>query len=399
MTAIVATLAAFAVVLSGQGSDWMQRAEQYYGDIRTSLFTDKIGGDHPEIVLISVGDNVDARRSTLGQKVEVDHARLARLIEIVDDDAPRAIGIDVPFTGPTDPVKDLTLQRALREAKARVVFGVREDLQGVNQQGRIWSEKFIAGTGRAVGHIASLYEGSRVVRYDFGALALSRTPDSFATLMARAQKQEVRRNFGRIAWLQKVDYDGWFTRWFNLGAQQPFRLFYGEEIADNAKALPPRALSNRLVLITSGFAEIERHRTPLTAWSGEAVPPAQIQAQAIAQLLDGRTIADLPPRTSRMLLFTIAALAGIFGWYRRAGLSIGGWLLALVTLIVADVLAFSWLGLSLPALQAIVTWFLSEAAGHSLRRLLRFEEAHGRPWPIDEVDATPIARVVPRERI
>lgn len=384
LIALLGALAAFTVVLSGQASEWLQRAEQFYADFRTSLFTERMVGDHPDIAIISVGENVDANRSTFGAKAQVDRARLAKLIEIIDEGAPRAIGIDVPLNAATDPVKDLTLQRALREAKARVILGVREEQGEVGQEQRAWSERFAAGTGRAVGHIASIYEGSRVVRYDSGALALSRTPDSFATLMARALRPEVRRNFGRIAWLQKVDGDGWLSRWINLGAQQPFPLLYGEEIIDNVKALPPRALSNKLVVVTSGFAEVERHRTPLTAWNGEAVPAAVVQAQAIAQLIDGRTVTELQPRTSRLLLFWIAAFAGIIGWYRRPGYNIGGWALALAAVVVADLSAYGWFGLTLPAVQALVVWLLGEAAGRSLRRILRWEEAHGRRWPIED---------------
>jgi CHASE2 domain-containing sensor protein len=384
LIAFVGALAAFAVVLSGQASEWLQRAENFYADLRTSLFTERIAGDHNDVVLVSVGENVDASRSTFGARAQVDRARLARLIEIIDEGAPRAIGVDVPFTGAGDPVKDLALQRALREAKARVVLGVREEQGEAAREARAWSDRFLAGTGRAVGHVAALYEGDRVTRTDSGVLALSRIPDSFATLMARAQRPGVQRNFGRIAWLQKVDPDGWLSRWINLGAQQPFRLLYGEEIVDNTRALPARALANRLVVVTSGFAEIERHRTPLSALSGEAVPAAVIQAQAIARQLDGRSVGELQPRTTRLMLFWVAALAGIVGWYRRAGFAIGGWLVAIAALILADLIAYGWFGVSLPAVQALLIWLLAEAAGRSLRRVLRWEEANGRRWPIEE---------------
>ena len=281
-------------------------------------------------------------------------------------------------------VTGLVIIRLAESALARVVFGVREEASGAIAERRSYSDRFIAGTGRAVGHIASLYEGDRVVRFDSGALALSRTPDSFAVLMARALRPEVRRNFGRIAWLQKVDPNGWVTRWVNVAAQHPFRMFYGEEIVDNPKTLPVRALAGRLVIITSGFSDVERHRTPLTALSGEAVPPILVQAQAAAQLLDGRTVGDLPARTTRLMLFTLALMAGIVGWYRGLRTSIAGWLLALVALVVADVFAYSWLALTLPAVQMIAAWFLGEAAGRGLRRILVWEEANGRPWPIED---------------
>ena len=384
LIALAAALAAFAMVLSGQANGIVQAVEQFYSDMRTSLFSDRLSADHPDIVLISVGDNVSADRATFdaGSRTTIDRARLARLIEIVDEAAPRAIGLDVRITGPSEPAKDAALQSVLREAKARVVLGIRESSGSASSERQLWTDRFVAGTGRAVGHIASIYDGNRVTRFDSGPLALSRTPDSFAVLMARALRPEVRRSFDKIAWLQKVDNSGWFTRWFNLGAQQPFRLLYSEDLLENSKSIPVRALSGRLVMVTSGVADIERHRTPLSVWSGESVPSIYVQAQAAAQLLDGRSVAEPDPRTSRLLLFALAMIAGVIGWYRRPGLHIGGWVIALVALMVLDTIAYAWLGLMLPTVQTIAAWFLGEAAGHSLRRLLSWEERNGHPWPM-----------------
>ena len=67
-------------------------------------------------------------------------------------------------------------------------------------------------------------------------------------------------------------------------------MLFADDLIDTTKQMPTRALAGRLVLVTTGIAEIERHNTPLTLWTGEALAPIQIQAQAIAQIIDRRGI-------------------------------------------------------------------------------------------------------------
>lgn len=385
LIALAALAAAFAVVLSGHGAGFLQRFEQGLADFRTALFSDKIYGDHPDIIIVSVGDNVTSRSATFDRRsIDVDRATLARLIEVIDDSAPRAIGFDVPLPGAGDSAKDAALQKALREAKSRVVVGVRSTGSELGAERRAWLNRFIAGTGRTAGHISTIYdEGQlRAVRIDTEALAVGPLPNSFALLMARTLRPETRPDYGAIAWLQKVDDSGWFTRFINLGAQQPFRTLYADDLLDNTKTLPTRQLAGRLVLVTTGIAEIERHRTPLTSWTGEALAPVQIQAQAIAQLLDRRWVGDVSPRTLRLGLFALACLAGLVGWLRGPGLHIPGTLLALSVIVAIDAAAFSWRDLALPLLPALIVWLLGEAAGRCLRHILNWEERHGQPWPI-----------------
>ena len=124
--ALVTLGCTFAVVLSGHSTGFLQRIEQGFTDIRTALFSDRITGDHPDIVIVSVGANVSATRATFGRdSIDMDRGQLARLIDAIDDSAPRAIGFDVPLLGAGDATKDQSLQRALREAKARVVIASR----------------------------------------------------------------------------------------------------------------------------------------------------------------------------------------------------------------------------------------------------------------------------------
>ncbi len=386
--AILVTLAAFGVILNGYGSFVVQRVEQVYSDFRTSLLSDRIVGDHPDIVIVSVGDGATASSLTIGgQRSEIDRQQLARLIEQLDDASPRAIGFDVPIRGAGDPAKDQALQRALRESKTRIVLGVRSDRTEPMSERRLWSEKFLAGTGRQIGHISVIAEGDRVVGFDSPALAMGNPPDAFATLMARALRPAVRTSFGPIAWLQRVDDTGPLSRLLNLGGQQPFAVHYSSNLLDLTKPQPRgNPFANKLVIVTSGLGEDYRLRTPLTAWSNEALSPIQIQAQAIAQLVDTRTAANLPARNSRVLLFVIACLGGLIGWYRSRGWNIGALAVSLLFLFVLDCVFFAWFNIHLPLVEGVVCWVLAEIAGRQFRRWLQWEERHGQTWPLPGMD-------------
>ena len=386
IVALLSLLGAFAVVLSGHSSGFLQRLEQGLSDLRTAFFSDRITGDHPDIVIVSVGENVNATRAAFEQgSTEVDRGQLARLIEAIDEAAPRAIGFDVPLKGAQDGAKDEALQRALRQARARVILGTRRTGQSeAGLEREAWLQRFISGTGRPVGHISTVYDegDGRVVGIDAPGIAMGRLPDSFASLMARALRPEVTRDLGSIAWLQKVDERDWLSRISNIGAQQPFRIVYGDEILDKAKPLPSRVLAGRLVIVTTGLADIERHRTPLTTWTGEMLAPIQIQAQAIAQMLDRRVINDISSRTARLALFALACVAGIVGWYRGPGLHIVGTVIAILGLIALDAMAYSMRDVVLPLAPGLVVWLLGEAAGRSLRGILNWEELYGFRWPM-----------------
>lgn len=387
LIALASLLCAFAVVLSGHSAGFLQRIEQGFADLRTALFSDRVTGDHPDVVIVSVGDNVSSTRATFDKRViDVDRAQLARLIEVIDDSAPRAIGFDVPLLGAGDSAKDQMLQRALREAKARVVMAARTSSAEASPERRAWLDRFISGTGRPAGHLTTLYDEGlgRAVAVDSGVQAIGRVPDSFAMLMARALRPEVRRDFSDIAWLQKVDDRGMLAQVLNIGGQQPFRMLFADDLLDPTKQTPARALAGRLVLVTTGIAEIERHRTPLTLWTGETLAPIQIQAQAIAQLLDRRAINGIDSRTTRLALFALACAAGLIGWFRGPGLHVVGTLIAIIALIAIDALAYSMRDVALPLVPGLIVWLLGEAAGRSLRGILDWEERNGLKWPLEE---------------
>jgi len=57
-----------------------------------------------------------------------------------------------------------------------------------------------------------------------------------------------------------------------------------------------------------------------------------------------------------------------------------------------DAMAYTWYGLMLPIVPALLLWLLGEIAGRSLRRILEWEERHGHQWPLEGADAAVLER-------
>ena len=105
-------------------------------------------------------------------------------------------------------------------------------------------------------------------------------------------------------------------------------------------------------------------------------------------MLDGRGVTEMEPRACGWCCSRWPALpAWSAGTAVPAGIS-SAQSLALVVLIVADMMAYSWYGLALPLVPALIVWLLGETAGRCLRRMLRWEERHGHRWPLEESVAT-----------
>ncbi len=75
--ALFSALAAFAVVLSGHSSGFLQRLDQGFTDVRTALFSDRVTGDYPDIVVVSVGDGTVSMRLPLAS-----YQRIRMVIEL-----------------------------------------------------------------------------------------------------------------------------------------------------------------------------------------------------------------------------------------------------------------------------------------------------------------------------
>ena len=139
--------------------------------------------------------------------------------------------------------------------------------------------------------------------------------------------------------------------------------------------LPDAWLAGRVVLIGVVADDIDRHRTPLDRFS-RPTPGVMIQAQVLAQMLDGRS-APVPPPWVPALLTLGAAAAGI-GLGRRVGRPVV-WSMAMAGLLAliwaGAFLAMPMAGLLLPTMAPSLA--LVGAGAVELARTLR-QERRGR---------------------
>jgi class 3 adenylate cyclase len=242
--------------------------------------------------------------AALPYRAPLDRAMLAKLVEVLRAKGVRAIGLDILVDQPTEPAKDALLRAVLTGAGAPVVQLSAGRETPMTEQQRRFHDAFLVG-----------------LRTGHGALARERLDGV------------IRRHF---PWL-----DGLPSLPAALAEavgvpipHQPFTIAWSRPLPAvpvySAAAVPllPRAwLDGKIVLVGLEVPDIDRHRTPLTL-GGAAMAGVEIQAQVLAQLLEGRN-APLAGPWVRAGAVVIAALAG-------AGLAIAGlstlWLVGLAGL-------------------------------------------------------------------
>lgn len=331
-------------------------------DIRTALFSARADKDHPQIVVVSVGPRA---RTPTSFASGLARDRLAQLVDTIDGAGARAIGLDIALLRPTEPEHDTALHVALRDAKAAVVLAAADERERLTADERGYQVAFFAAVGRTAGFRMLQREPDGVVRYHAGAALDTRYQQSFPLLLARTVKSGTASTMGRIAWLQPSDAAhplGWLLDW---SGRPPFMQVTGEDLLDKDRRDLRASLRGKIVLIGDNSVSGERYRTPLTALSGEEASDVMIHAQAVAQLLDGRTLASLPPDVVKLLLLAFGCAGGLFGWWMHGRRHfVLACLLSLLAFLVVDAVVVSRMQLILPLISCLIAWTAGILAGH-----------------------------------
>src|SRR6476660_6322192 len=83
-----------------------------------------------EIVVIAITEETLAK---LSYREPIDRGFLADLVATIDAASPRAIGIDILFDQPTEPVKDDQLARILQSTNSPLVLAFASTLDGLTK--------------------------------------------------------------------------------------------------------------------------------------------------------------------------------------------------------------------------------------------------------------------------
>jgi len=340
------------------------RFEHYLGDVRTALLSDQLPSQHPSVAIVAITDDTLAGYRTY---LPVDRDLLARVIEAVDAAGAKVIGLDFLFTSPADG-SEILLIEAIRRARAKVVLAAADERIGLSQVQRDKQQAFFREVDRPVGYLNLATERDSVVRFMAQPNAEDKPayPKSFAALIAESAGFTSSQDRARIAWL-RTPRDGADT-FLTISAEALLRP------ADDPVVQVLRAgLKDKIVLVGGTLREIDTHLTPLTNRHEEKMHGVTIHAQMVAQMVDGRSIAQLETEAAslRLALAAVAALGFLVGWgfrRRRKGLFASGVVSAVI--IAVDTIVFWQFRIILPLVLALAAWFLGEFSGHYLGRWL-----------------------------
>ncbi len=250
---------------------------------------------HPRIVLVVIGEEtLDA----FPYRSPVDRGFLAGLVDDLARAGVAAIGLDLLFDQPTEPVKDAALGEAIRRSTAPVVgLTVGPETPMPPARARFLAE-FLAGLPSGTGNLSrEIFDDT--VRMHVPVHPVTGAP-SFPVAIARILGVAAPAEPFPIAWRRTAG-----------GPVSP--AYPAEAVA----LLPPGWLRGRVALVGSLQPGIDQHRTPASAFAPRSFG-VEIHAQVLAQLLDGRARPDDATWRELPAMAALAAL-GLVAGLRLAG--------------------------------------------------------------------------------
>lgn len=250
---------------------------------------------HPDIVVLLA---TETTFEALPYRTPLDRGLLADALLALADLGVRAVGVDLPLTGPTEPDKDAALQALLENYPVPLVAATRD---GLRPSDAAFQEAYLR-------HVRHAPQGL-VADPDDGVVRRLASGQTFANALARASGLGGTDVGGAIAWRTGPD-----------DATPRFREAALHAIAN----LPPDWFRGRIVLIGLAADPADRVVTPFAARDGEAgmLPVALVQAQTLAQALSGERVAEsgpVPDAAISLLAVGLGLLIGAvrFGWTAR----------------------------------------------------------------------------------
>jgi CHASE2 domain-containing sensor protein len=361
---VLVAVQAFAVNYLGRNNYLPEGSDHWTEDWLIRYFSKHLDEPYKDVALVYV-DAESLEKAGLPGTVPVDRGWMAKLITAVAEQGPAAIGIDFYFKGAIDPVKDVQLVAAIRDAKSPIVIAAVKDSLLRTDNERAYQRAFIERVKRPAGHIhlsrskEVFMLGDRATRgLDHGPVDNGYT--SLTSMLARLPSavllfgpKEIPEGTQRIDWL--------------LGPQggEPFAHYSAHEILSPEGGAPIADLKNKIVLIGPNFAGMDQLNVPFSVGDEPTVYPGVfIHAQALAQILDQRFFFNWGSWPQFLLLLTVGLLGAAVGWNSDADivLGIGGTLL-----IIGLSVPFFVMHAPLPTALAILSWALSISIAQRIR--------------------------------
>jgi adenylate cyclase len=294
--AIVALAAALSLATVAK-IPFAAMGERWLSDYRiaTLLPTEK---QHPDIVVVAITEDTLQR---FPYRSPVDRAFLASVIQTLEKDGARAIGIDILFDQPTEAAKDEALKAVLAASTVPISIAIAGPEDGLMPEQIAYLNDFVPPRLRGYTNLVKdAFDAT--VRTAFPGRAAADgvfVPGLAFALAAKLGTVSEPAQAPEIAWHGRPDAD-----------TPAFRHLPAHAV----KVLPAAWLKNKVVLIGADLSLTDRHRSPFSSalrGPNALMPGVDIHAHALAQILDHRQPATPSDGTSALLVLVVAAMGAL----------------------------------------------------------------------------------------
>ncbi|MBW7851983.1 MAG: adenylate/guanylate cyclase domain-containing protein [Rhodospirillales bacterium] len=289
---VMAAGAALLALAAVEALPPLAAADRFVEDVAVARLAPPLP-QHAGIAIVAITEDTLAR---LPYRSPLDRGLVAEAIAHLRIKGARAIGLDLLIDQPTEPAKDAALRAALTAPGAPVIALAAGLSTPLTPRQRAFHDAFLSAVAKGHGNLAKDRLDGVVRRH---VPSLDGLP-SFPAALAATQRAAAPPRTFTIAWRRTADGSG------------PFPVYPVDALA----FLPEAWLAGKIVLIGYVVPDADRHRAPPSVGAGP-LPGVEIQAQVLAQILDGRSApqAGWPWRVFALLLVAGggAALA-LAGW-------------------------------------------------------------------------------------
>jgi len=305
----------------------------------------------PRILLVGIDDRTLASPIAQGAGPPISRSDQARVIDAIDAGRPRVIVEDIEYRSAGDPAATGRLRSALRRARSPIVLATpRIDRAGqttlFGDDTPLNDKNSRRQFNATIGYSGFTPDPDGVLRH---MRAQGRQPIGFLglpTLAVRAaQLGGTRvREFPRDgAWVDYAGGPGTYPQLSFLDVRN------GE--------VPATRFEDRIVVVgLTSLRASDVHPTPAVGGTRMAGP--EIQANAIATLLDGLPLRDAPPWSAVLLILALAIVPAALAIRLRAAVALGASLAAGIVFLVGAQIAFGT-GWIVPVVAPLLALVLS----------------------------------------
>jgi CHASE2 domain-containing sensor protein len=341
-------------------------------DWRTYFFSSKARTQRNDIAVVYIGEQSVADYDYISP---VDRRLMARVIQALNKAKVKAIGLDFIYDRKADGEKTRELLDAIRNSNVPVVMGAFDKRsKAFGPEAFNYQDDFIrkAGPKLQVGHVyfssdvETVKISDQVARYLVGPSDEPPQRRALAALLADVIKETKEPATNYIAWQLPPDNASDLYATFTVPRHEP-----------NARLddiIPPKwykLLENKVVLVGGDFLDRDRHLTPLSIMDGRKIAGVNIQAQMLAQRIDGRAVYNMPKYVEFPLLAVVCFLGFLISQqYQSKKLDFVLYACGIAVFVVAGIALFATLSTILPTTLLLFAWTAGVTGAHYSKDVL-----------------------------